>query len=88
MSSEAAADLQSFIGKPIKVRVTDGRIFVGELYCVDYKMSLLISNCNEFKQVKVSDLRDEYREELRPIGLALITKPHVDKIWLGSAEAL
>jgi len=48
-------EAKSLLGKLAKVEVVDGRYFIGKLYCIDHKMSIILSQCVEHRQVCISD---------------------------------
>lgn len=48
-------EAKSMLGKLAKVEVLDGRYFIGKLYCIDHKMSIILSQCVEHRQVCIND---------------------------------
>jgi small nuclear ribonucleoprotein (snRNP)-like protein len=74
----------SLLGKLMKVEVLDGRVFIGNLDCVDQKMSILLSHCEEYRQVGGTD-GVPTSEERRYVGFALILQQHIARAFSESA---
>lgn len=62
---------QEMIGRGVKVVIADGRIFVGRFLAFDKQRSMILSECREYRRVKIDDDGPE-KEEKRNAGLILI----------------
>merc|ERR1712178_230414 len=69
--------VKSLLGKRVKIDLNDGRWLIGNFYCTDKDLNLCISNCEEY--VKEG-------QEPRQIGIAMVTKKTLSKIYLLKGE--
>lgn len=46
---------QEMIGRGVKVVIADGRIFVGRFLAFDKQRSMILSECREYRRVKIDD---------------------------------
>lgn len=41
--------LRPLLGRPVRVTISDGRVLLGDLYCVDYQGNVLLSQAERFE---------------------------------------
>ena len=63
--------LESWLNKPMKVEMTDGRILVGVFLCTDKDRNVILGATNEYVKSPGND-RPDTSKEGRNLGLAMI----------------
>lgn len=76
ITSDALAKLRSWLGKILKIVITDKRIIVGGFVCTDRDGNVILENSWEYGQAIGGN------EEPRIIGLALIPGHHIVSVSL------
>lgn len=69
--------IKSWLHKPMRVTVTDGRIFVGEFICFDKNKNIMLANCYEYTRLK-----DSKKEERKFQGLVMINGNTLKSCWV------
>ncbi|KAF1810460.1 hypothetical protein P152DRAFT_382616, partial [Eremomyces bilateralis CBS 781.70] len=85
--------LGQFINRYIRISITDARVFVGQLRCLDRDLNIILALTYEFRPPTVSDLEraaTQAREAglqtqrvetpKRYVGLVVIPGKHITKI--------
>eukprot|EP00826_Nyctotherus_ovalis_P028329 TRINITY_DN2238_c0_g3_i1.p1 TRINITY_DN2238_c0_g3~~TRINITY_DN2238_c0_g3_i1.p1 ORF type:complete len:126 (-),score=47.60 TRINITY_DN2238_c0_g3_i1:168-545(-) len=91
-----AAEGREVIGKIVRVELTDGRLYVGRLQCVDRAKTLYMSSGCEvvdteadcYQEYSVFPKKDAERKEryrYKPVGGVIIPAAAFTKIWLDKA---
>ena len=87
--SEGKAQLQKWLNKNMKIKMTDGRMLVGVFVCTDKDKNVILGSCQEYVNVpddhveenKIStETADSNGSEPRLLGLAMIPGRHIVKI--------
>jgi len=73
LPNDGRAYLRSLLNKTLEVRLTDGRILLGQFLCIDKDANLIIGSAVEYSK--------ENSGEPRTLGLAMIPGRHVTTIW-------
>ena len=68
-------EVTSWMGSRARVVVTDGRILIGTLECIDKDRNVLLSACDVYRVRKRGEADEE--EEKRLLGLACIARKHL-----------
>ena len=65
--------LESWLNKPLKVEMTDGRILVGVFLCTDKDRNIILGATNEYiKTESLDSNHPETSKDGRNLGLAMI----------------
>jgi small nuclear ribonucleoprotein (snRNP)-like protein len=67
--------LRSLLNKTLQVKLTDGRILIGQFLCIDKDANLIIGSAVEYSTDNIS-------AEPRTLGLAMIPGRHATGIWV------
>ncbi|KAG1473274.1 hypothetical protein G6F56_001048 [Rhizopus delemar] len=61
--------LASYLNFQARIKITDGRIFVGTFMCIDKQKNVILANTKEYRE-----------EEERLVGLVMIPGEHLVKM--------
>ncbi|CAH8534100.1 unnamed protein product, partial [Dicrocoelium dendriticum] len=79
-SAEARSFIDSLCDKEISVHITDGRCFVGRLWCTDHMANLVLGHCTEYPAPSDTFLEDQKRN----LTTIVIPGRHIIKIECSS----
>mmetsp|Transcript_120139 Transcript_120139/g.299727 ORF Transcript_120139/g.299727 Transcript_120139/m.299727 type:complete len:108 (-) Transcript_120139:49-372(-) len=72
---DAKQFMHKLMDHPIRVAITDGRLIVGNLWCVDNLKNFILLNCQETR------ISEDGVEQRRPLGpLVMVPGKHVTKV--------
>lgn len=88
--------IKNMIGKILKIRIHDNRIFTGNMICLDNYANIILSNTNEYIPIdssliatsvgpqdgEINDDSLELHYDRRRMGLTVIPGKHIDKVWI------
>jgi N-alpha-acetyltransferase 38, NatC auxiliary subunit len=66
--------LKSFLTKKMRIEISDGRVFIGNLICLDNQKNIVLLNTNEYT------LNGD-KEYKRMVGQVMIPGNQITKIW-------
>lgn len=90
----AAKYLSSLLGKTLRIKISDGRVFVGQMKCTDKDRNIILANTHEYRPptteavraaaVKADRASDKFTANgtCRYVGLVVIPGEHILKIEL------
>jgi small nuclear ribonucleoprotein (snRNP)-like protein len=64
------------LGSKIRIQISDGRILIGNLYCIDYRKNVILIDTKEYRTRK-NDPEKKFKPIERYIGMALIPGKHL-----------
>eukprot|EP01089_Gocevia_fonbrunei_P022541 TRINITY_DN9150_c0_g1_i2.p1 TRINITY_DN9150_c0_g1~~TRINITY_DN9150_c0_g1_i2.p1 ORF type:complete len:204 (+),score=59.13 TRINITY_DN9150_c0_g1_i2:65-676(+) len=76
--SENIQKLRDLVSKTLRLTLTDGRIFIGSLLCVDKQKNFILSDCKEYRRIKTAN--DKEKEEKRNVGLVAIGGQYIKDV--------
>ncbi|XP_012267104.1 N-alpha-acetyltransferase 38, NatC auxiliary subunit [Athalia rosae] len=72
--SPAKQKLREWLNRPLKIKMTDGRVLTGAFLCTDRDANVILGSCSEF-------LSEEHTEA-RALGLVMVPGRHIVTIHL------
>jgi len=69
--------VKSWIGKVMRVKLTDNRAFVGRFVCVDNEKNVILHDTKEYIPIE-----NTKNEDLKITGLVMLPGKHIVSIWL------
>jgi len=79
-AENAREKLKTWLNKPMRVSIIDGRVLVGVLLCTDRDQNLILGSCNEY----IGSPSEQ--EEFRVLGLALVPGQHIQSIYIDESS--
>eukprot|EP00030_Apusomonadida_sp_AF-17_P007638 a842295_38.p1 GENE.a842295_38~~a842295_38.p1 ORF type:complete len:122 (+),score=3.61 a842295_38:48-368(+) len=84
-SSPAVLAFQGFLGRSVRIEVSDARVLRGVFRCVDHEGNMVVSQCHEFRKVPDAPV------ETRFFNLVIVPGVHIRKLEVempaGSGES-
>lgn len=92
--AQATAYLTSFLNKTLRIHISDGRVFVGQLKCTDRERNIILAMTHEYRQPSQADLQHAAEQHFRDgkegnvkadmkkrfVGLVVVPGKYVEKI--------
>ncbi|KAH8289515.1 hypothetical protein KR054_006669, partial [Drosophila jambulina] len=66
--------LQEWLGRPMRLKITDGRILVGFFACTDRDVNILLTKCRSY--------RDKEGQDSQFMGTVLVASKHIVSICI------
>ncbi|KAF2448591.1 hypothetical protein P171DRAFT_518088 [Karstenula rhodostoma CBS 690.94] len=89
-NTEATVYLSQFIGRPLRIHTSDGRVFGGQMKCTDKDRNIILALTYEYRAPSAEVIRKAVQESGNPsapvnwnsryVGLVVIPGAHVKKI--------
>ncbi|KAK8195228.1 hypothetical protein HDK77DRAFT_163662 [Phyllosticta capitalensis] len=57
-NTQAIPFLAQFINRPLRIHVSDGRMFLGQMRCTDKDRNVILAQTHEYRQPSASAVRD------------------------------
>ncbi|XP_032236435.1 N-alpha-acetyltransferase 38, NatC auxiliary subunit-like isoform X2 [Nematostella vectensis] len=73
--SEQRKELESWLNKLMRVKISDGRTLIGSFLCTDKDRNIILGSCQEFVGTPGVD-----KEDPRILGLAMVPGRHIQSI--------
>ena len=94
MATEAEAYLSTFLNKTLHLRISDGRIFVGQMKCTDNERNIILAYTQEYRQPSRTDAKRALTDQgasdngtkvnlemrKRFVGLVVVPGQYIEKI--------
>ncbi|XP_033107340.1 N-alpha-acetyltransferase 38, NatC auxiliary subunit-like [Anneissia japonica] len=74
--TELRKKLETWLNRPMKIKISDGRTLVGIFLCTDKDRNVILGTCEEY----VGPYDSNNKEEPRTLGLAMIPGRHIVSI--------
>ena len=68
----ATAKVRSYLGKRLRVVLSDNRVFVGQFDCIDKEKNIILVNATEAKNLESKDLK--------PVGQVMVPGEHINSV--------
>ncbi|CAH0560184.1 unnamed protein product [Brassicogethes aeneus] len=79
-----AVKLRSWLNKPLRIKMTDGRTLLGVFFCTDRDANIILGSCTEY--LPADDTKASLNDEPRMLGLVMIPGRHIVKVELDVNE--
>ncbi|XP_019879761.1 N-alpha-acetyltransferase 38, NatC auxiliary subunit [Aethina tumida] len=79
---EGVAKLRSWLNKPLRIKMTDGRTLIGVFFCTDRDANIILGSCTEYLPIS----QDNINDDRRMLGLVMIPGRHIVKVELDLNE--
>lgn len=76
------AKLRSWLNKPLRIKMTDGRTLIGVFFCTDRDANIILGSCTEYLPIS----QDNINDDRRMLGLVMIPGRHIVKVELDLNE--
>ncbi|KXJ15518.1 N-alpha-acetyltransferase 38, NatC auxiliary subunit [Exaiptasia diaphana] len=73
--TEKRKQLESWLNKLMRIKISDGRTLIGSFLCTDKDMNIILGSCQEFVGQPGVD-----KEDPRILGLAMVPGRHIKSI--------
>ncbi|KAL1597173.1 hypothetical protein SLS60_008755 [Paraconiothyrium brasiliense] len=97
-NNEATSYLSQFIGQPMRIHTSDGRVFGGQMKCTDKDRNIILALTYEYRAPSAEVIRKAVEESGNPsaavnwnsryVGLVVIPGAHVKKIEFEESQLL
>ncbi|KAH8245272.1 hypothetical protein KR032_007684, partial [Drosophila birchii] len=77
-TTQGRSSLQQWLGRPMRLKITDGRILVGLFACTDRDVNILMTNCKSYCEKEGED--SQY------MGTVLVASKHIVSICVDQPQ--
>lgn len=81
-----AVKLRSWLNKPLRIKMSDGRVLIGIFLCTDRDANVILGSCSEYLPENEERI-GKANEEPRMLGLVMVPGKHIVSVAVDKFES-